>query len=95
MGNGSFTVKDLRLYDETSSSTRQKDVRQPLTLPKTSHPLQLPPSTSLPTQMILRWLLLAANVRKSLRDPLGGTHEVVDDGSLFDNNSNYSVTDSV
>ena len=30
-----------------------------------------------------------------LRDPLGGTHEVVDDGSLFDNNSNYSVTDSV
>ena len=49
--NGSFTVKDFRLYDETSSSKGRRCVHLCL------------------HQMIARWLLLAANVRKLLRDP--------------------------
>ena len=93
MGNGSFTVKDLRLYDETSSSKRRSPA---------AHAAQNVTCVAAPS---IRFFADTNDItlatpggecqKKCLRDPLGGTHEVVDDGSLFDNNSNYSVTDSV
>ena len=43
-------VSQSRIFVCTTKLVRRKDVRQPLTLPKTSHASQLPPS--LPTQMI-------------------------------------------
>ena len=71
--NGSFTVKDFCLYDETSSSKGRR---------------------CLHLCMIARWLLLAANVRKMLARPARRRTQSCR-WSLFDNNPNYSVTDSV
>ena len=49
----------------------------------------------LAAEFIASWLLLAAKVRKMLARPARRriTYEVVDE--VFDNNPNYSVTDSV
>ena len=59
--NGSFTVTDCRLYDETSSSKGRSPAAH---IAQTSRASQLP--SSLPKQMIARWLLLVANVRKTI-----------------------------
>ena len=70
--NGSFTVKGFRLYDETISSKGRSPAAR---IAQTSLPSSF--LSYLPKQMIARWLLLAANVKKNLRDPLGVAHEVV------------------
>ena len=88
MRNGSFTVTDFRLYDETSSSKGRSPAAH---IAQTSRASQL--SSSLPKQMIARWLLLAANVRKMRARP---ARRCTSCGrSVFDNNPNYSVTDLV
>ena len=87
MRNGSFTVKDFCLYDETSSSKGRSPAAH---IAQTS---QLP--SSLPKQIIARWLLLAANVRKMRAQP--ARRRIRSCRCLFDsdNNPNNSVTDSV
>ena len=89
MRNGSFTVTDFRLFDETSSSKGHSPADH---IAKTSRASQLP--SSLPKQMIARCLVLAANVRKMLARPARRRTQSCG-RSVFDNNPNYSVTDSV
>ena len=74
--NGSFTVKDFRLYDENSSSKGRSPAAH---IAQTS---QLP--SSLPKQIIARWLLLAANVRTVRARP--ARRRIRNGRCLFDNN---------
>ena len=76
MRNGSFTVKDLRLYDETSSSKG----RSPAAHTAQNVAFQLPPSASLPKRNYDSKLATLGSEsermsEKCLRDPLGGAHE--------------------
>ena len=75
--NGSFTVKDFRLYDETGSS------KAPFIFVETR--------ARLADEFIASWLLLAAKVTKMLARPARRriTYEVVDE--VFDNNPNYHM----
>ena len=67
MRNGSFTVKDFRLYDETSSSKGRSPGDH---IAKTSYRSYLHLCRNkiarLADEFIAFWLLLAANVRKIL-----------------------------
>ena len=81
--DGSFTVKDYRLYDTNSSSKGRSPAAH---IAKTSRAYQLP--SSLPKQMIARladefiasWRRMS---EKCLRDPLGVAHKVVDEVCLI------------
>ena len=84
MRNGSFRVTDFRLYDEISSLKGRSPAAH---IAQTSRVSHASPS-SLPKQMMACWILLAANVRKMLARPARLR-------SVFDDNPNYSVTDSV